>query len=155
MTDEAEKPKQTRRRRASFPNRIELRVNDAQLDLAERSRSAASVRLGREVSLSELHRSALEDGCKSLIEAIENRPAVDAGSQQQVTASLDSFADEMRLLRDEIRRIGHNANQLTRYAHTKEEMVQLDGVLEALESIDERLVQVAGEAIESLRKGSK
>ncbi|GAA1146824.1 hypothetical protein GCM10009672_18230 [Nesterenkonia lutea] len=141
IADEAQ-PKKARRRRATFPKRLELRVTDAQLALALSAREAAEERTGRKVTLSEVHRSALTDGCRSLISG----PAPSTEVSIQALAVLDGVAEEMRLVRGDLRRIGHNANQLAVRAHHTGVVGDVKDLLRQLVILDRRLVLIARKA---------
>ena len=64
QNDEAQ-PKQTRRRRATYPERIELRLSTQQRDRAEALCAELNARSrGRRYTLSDVVRQSLDDGCQ-------------------------------------------------------------------------------------------
>lgn len=146
--DEA-KPKQTRRRRATYVKRIEFRITDAQLDVATRARDAAVETTGRKITLSDIARAAFEDGCKSIIKAVQSTPARSGTADVRASEALERFTDEMQGLRTEIRRVGHNVNTMTKVAN-RTGMVSddLEDVKAQLDMLDGRLVRIAEAAVD-------
>jgi hypothetical protein len=148
MNDSAQ-PKQKRQRRSTYAKRVEIRLTEAQLDLAEQARAGASATAGRDVTLSDILRTVLVDGGKAIAAAASKAPTRSSADGDRIAETLDGFAEEQRLLRTEIRRIGHNVNALTKIAHqTGAAVDDLGEVKKQLAVLDERLVDIARAAQE-------
>lgn len=116
--DDEPQAKRTRKRSTSYAKRVELRLTEEQFDrihaLSEESRAKG----GRALSLSELLRASLDDGCERIAAAIAARPSVgDGEAAVRLTEAFDEAADHLQQVRTEVRRIGHNINQIARAAN--------------------------------------
>lgn len=141
------KPKRTRNRRQTYAKRVDFRLTEDQLEIVERALAAASAR-GRRATLSSILRSSLMDGCRSIIGAMEHRPLSSAQDAATAAHAIDDLAEELRLLRTDLRRLGNNVNQLTHIAHqTGRLSADLSAVRGAIDQLDTRLVSVAGRAL--------
>ena len=115
--DDEPQAKRTRKRTATYAKRVELRLTEEQFDrihaLSEESRAKG----GRALSLSELLRASLDDGCEKISAAIAARPAIEGAGAVRLTEAFDEAADHLQQVRTEVRRIGHNVNQIARAAN--------------------------------------
>lgn len=144
--DEA-KPKRTRRRRRTYAKRVELRLTEQQLDFITEARAAATEATGRNVSLSDVIRSAVEDGCKSIVDAMRSVPPR-SGDRDRVADAIEGFAEEQRQLRRDLRVMGNNVNQIAKVANASGEIevgvsATLEEVKARLNEMDGRLVRIA------------
>lgn len=132
-------PRQQRRRRVIYPKRVELRMTEGQFDAAEEAAQRATTAIGRTVTLSDIIREAVDDGCRRLAReqsAPRRRAGVDA-------AAVDGLVDALEELRIEVRRIGLNVNQLARVAHQAGQVTgDLDDIKEQLAGIDGHVVSM-------------
>lgn len=122
--------KRTRKRSTSYAKRVELRLTQEQFDqihaLSEESRAKG----GSTLSLSALVRASLDDGCERIAAAIASRPAIEDGEAAvRLTEAFDQAADHLQQVRTDVRRIGHNVNQVARVAN--ESGVVPEGLAEA------------------------
>ncbi|WP_422114727.1 hypothetical protein [Brachybacterium sp. UNK5269] len=147
MGDEAQ-PKRPRNRRRTYAKRIELRLTETQLDLVERARSTATEAAGRNVTLSEVVRSSVEDGCKAIIKAMRGTPAPAGVDGERLAESFTALTEELQGIRGALRPIGHNVNAMARVAHTTGIADgDLAEVKQQLSDIDARLVVAATAAL--------
>lgn len=147
MDDEAQ-PKRTRKRRRTYAKRVELRLTESQLDLAKRARSAAIESAGRNVTLSEIVRSSIDDGCKSIIKSMRTAPARSGADGARLEEAFTALTDEIQAIRSEVRRVGHNVNAMAKIAHaTGRADGDLSEVKEQLAAIDARLLEAATTAV--------
>ena len=128
--DDEPQAKRTRKRSTAYAKRVELRLTEEQFDqihaLSEESRAKG----GSTLSLSELVRASLDDGCETIAAAIAARPAIEDGeAAMRLTEAFDQAADHLQQVRTEVRRIGHNVNQIARVAN--ESGVVPEGLAEA------------------------
>lgn len=142
--DDEAQPKQTRRRRSTYAKRVEFRLTEAQLDLAEEARKASSAAAGRNVTLSNIVRAALMDGCKTIVRAVSSAPAIGGADRERVAEALDGFAEELRLLRADVNGMKNNVNQVAKKANaagspTPEQFAELRAHAAALVAVDQRL----------------
>ena len=143
--DEA-KPKRTRNRRSTYATRREVRLTEEHLAVVEQAIAAAAAR-GRRITLSSILRAALVDGCQSMIAAM-GLGLPSAGEASRAAAAADGLAEELRLLRTDLRRLGNNVNQLTHIAHqTGRLSADLTAVRAAIDQLDARLVSATGRAL--------
>jgi hypothetical protein len=97
--------------------------------------------------LSSILRAALMDGCQSMIAAMELGLPSD-GEAGRAAAAADGLAEELRLLRTDLRRLGNNVNQLTHIAHqTGRLSADLTAVRVAIDQLDARLVSTTGHVL--------
>lgn len=137
--DDEAQPKRTRRQRLTYPKRVELRMTDEGYALAESSAAQATEKSGRKVTVSDVIREAVEDGCRRLVARLE-KPAKPAPAGLS-PAQLDSLVDALQGVRDEVRRIGHNVNQMARVANA-------DGTLpDDLADVKQRLAVIDGHVL--------
>ena len=110
--------KRTRKRSTTYAKRVELRLTEEQFDSVHALSEASRAKGGRALSLSELLRASLDDGCKTIAAAIASRPAIgDGEAAVRLTEAFDEAADHLQQVRTEVRRIGHNVNQIARAAN--------------------------------------
>lgn len=141
------KPKRARNRRRTYAKRVDFRLTEEQLEIVARALTAASAR-GRSATLSSILRASLMDGCRSIIGAVEQAPLSSAEDAATAAQAIDDLAEELRLLRTDLRRLGNNVNQLTHIAHqTGRLSADLSAVRGAIDQFDARLVTVAGRAL--------
>ena len=137
--DEAQ-PRRRGGRRAIYPKRVELRMTQESFDLAEESAKRATEATGRTVTVSDVIRAAVTDGCARL--AREQAQPVAPSSVEPWM--LDALVEGITELRTEARRIGHNVNQQTRVAHaTGQPTDDLDEVKAQLAAIDAKFMRLA------------
>lgn len=147
MTERGEaKPKQRRRRRSTFPKRVELRMTESQFDLVVSRAAEATERLGRTVTFSDIIRDAVEDGCRRLGRSLQ-RSTTSVGDRLAgllSPAAADRLLDELQQVRGEVRRIGHNVNQMAKVAHASGQVPdELATVKDELAALDASLVVLA------------
>ena len=128
--DDEPQAKRTRKRSTTYAKRVELRLTEEQFDqihaLSEESRAKG----GSTLSLSALVRASLDDGCEKIAAAIASRPAIEDGEVAvRLTEAFDQAADHLQQVRTEVRRIGHNVNQIARAVN--ESGVVPEGLAEA------------------------
>ena len=115
--DDEPQTKRTRKRSTAYAKRVELRLTEEQFDqihaLSEESRAKG----GSTLSLSALVRASLDDGCEKIAAAIASRPAIEGGGAARLTEAFDEAADHLQQVRIDVRRIGHNVNQIARAAN--------------------------------------
>lgn len=141
MPDEAQ-PRRRGGRRAICPKRVELRMTQSSFDLAEESAKRASEATGRAVTVSDIIREAVEDGCRRLAREQAQASTRRGGADPDV---VDGLIDDVLELRTEMRKVGHNVNQMAKVAHQTGQVTgDLDDVKRQLEAIDGRLVELAG-----------
>ena len=141
MPDEAQ-PRRRGGRRAIYPKRVELRMTQSSFDLAEESATGARAARGRAVTVSAITRDAGADGGGGLARAQPQAPARRGGADPDV---VDGLIDGVQELRTEMRKVGHNVNQMAKVAHQTGQVTgDLDDVKRQLEAIDGRLVELAG-----------
>ena len=116
--DDEPQAKRTRKRSTSYAKRVELRLTEEQFDSVHALSEASRAKVGRALSLSELLRASLDDGCEKIAAAIASRPAIgDGEAAVRLTEAFDEAADHLQQVRTEVRRIGHNVNQIARVAN--------------------------------------
>ena len=120
--------KRTRKRSTSYAKRVELRLTEEQFDQIHALSEASRAKVGSTLSLSELLRASLDDGCEKIAAVIAARPAIEGGAVC-LTEAFDEAADHLQQVRTEVRRIGHNINQIARVAN--ESGVVPEGLAEA------------------------
>ena len=140
MHDEAQ-PRRRGGRRAIYPKRVELRMTQSSFDLAEESAKRATEATGRPITVSDIIREAVDDGCRRLARE-KAQPMTQRGGVEPWM--VDALIDGIQDLRTEARKIGHNVNQQTRLANqTGHPTDDLDDVKAQLEAIDGKLVKLA------------
>jgi hypothetical protein len=126
--------KRTRKRSTSYAKRVELRLTEEQFDqihaLSEESRAKG----GSTLSLSELVRASLDDGCEKIAAAIAARPALSDDDRGRLIEAFDEAVDHLQQVRTDVRRVGHNVNQIARVANESG-------------SVPERLTEVQAELV--------
>lgn len=145
--DEA-KPKRTRRRRRTYAKRVELRLTEQQLDFITEARAAATETTGRKVSLSDVIRTAVEDGCASIVDAMRSVPP-SGGDRDRVADAIEGFAEEQRQLRRDLRIMGNNVNQIAKHANASGGLE--DGVSATLEEVKAQLNEMDGRLVRIAR----
>lgn len=108
--DEAQ-PKQPRRGRTVYPKRVELRMTQESFDATELSAQRLSEVRGERITVSDIIRDAVDDGCERLARELDRGSAGGTGWPMEI---LDGFLDGVQDVRTEIRRIGHNVNQVAK-----------------------------------------
>ena len=108
--------KRTRKRSTTYAKRVELRLTEEQFDQIHALSEVSRAKGGSTLSLSELVRASLDDGCERIAAAIAARPAIEGGAVR-LTEAFDEAADHLQQVRTEVRRIGHNVNQIARAAN--------------------------------------
>lgn len=139
--DDEPQAKRTRKRSTSYAKRVELRLTEEQFDrihaLSEESRAKG----GRALSLSELLRASLDDGCEKIAAAIAARPALSDEDYRRVIEAFDEAAARLQEVRTEVRRVGHNVNQIARAANESGDVPRwLPSAQLSLDYIDKLLV---------------
>lgn len=135
--------KRGRRRQQTYPRRLELRMTSEQFELASTAAIEASERLGRSVTVSDVVRASIEDGCAGLAVAM-SRPTTSDGASDDALAIL---GERIQAMREELRRIGVNANQLAKVANVSGQVPSdLDTIAAALSSMNAELVSAAARA---------
>lgn len=155
MQDGEAQPKQTRRRRATYPERIELRLSTQQRDRAEALCAELNARSrGRRYTLSDVVRQSLDDGCRAIERGISAAPAgaVDSASAEAIDDALTRFTDEVGALRDDVRRMRDNLNRIAKSTHTvgvttATDLVETKRELEALDAVDKKLLDLIQAAL--------
>lgn len=110
--------KRTRKRSTTYAKRVELRLTEEQFDQIHALSEASRAKGGSTLSLSALVRASLDDGCEKISAAIASRPAIgDGEAAVRLTEAFDEAADHLQQVRTEVRRIGHNVNQIARAAN--------------------------------------
>lgn len=128
--DDEPQAKRTRKRTATYAKRVELRLTEEQFDRIHMQSEASRAEGDRALSLSELLRASLDDGCEKIAAAIASRPAIgDGEAAVRLTEAFDQAADHLQQVRTDIRRIGHNVNQIARVSN--ESGVVPEGLSEA------------------------
>ncbi|MDK9294497.1 MobC family plasmid mobilization relaxosome protein [Propionibacterium freudenreichii] len=129
-TDDEPQAKRTRKRTATYAKRVELRLTEEQFDQIHALSEASRAKGGSTLSLSALVRASLDDGCEKIAAAIASRPAIgDGEAAVRLTEAFDQAADHLQQVRTDVRRIGHNVNQVARVAN--ESGVVPEGLAEA------------------------
>ena len=153
MTTNDEAQPKRRQRRRTYAKRIELRLTEKQLEMVTEAREVFRRETGRSVSLSDIVRNAVEDGCAKLSAAARGdnvtSPVAGGAVSDEVLAR---FTDEIEETRTQVRRIGHNVNAMTKVAHTtgevpadlREVRAQLDALQERLSGIEDA-VRLSGD----------
>ena len=122
--------KRTRKRSTTYAKRVELRLTEEQFDQIHALSEASRAKGDRALSLSALVRASLDDGCERIAAAIASRPAIgDGEAAVRLTEAFDQAADHLQQVRTDVRRIGHNVNQVARVAN--ESGVVPEGLAEA------------------------
>jgi hypothetical protein len=128
--DDEPQAKRTRKRTATYAKRVELRLTEEQFDQIHALSEASRAKGGSTLSLSALVRASLDDGCERIAAAIASRPAIgDGEAAVRLTEAFDQAADHLQQVRTDVRRIGHNVNQVARVAN--ESGVVPEGLAEA------------------------
>lgn len=152
-TNDGAQPKKRRRRRSTYPNRFEVKLTDKQLEMVTEAQEVSLRATGRKVSLSDIVRNAVEDGCAKLSAAVRGDNATSPVAGGAVSDEvLARFTDEIEETRTQVRRIGHNVNAMTKVAHTtgevpadlREVRAQLDALQERLNGIEDA-VRLSGD----------
>ena len=162
MQDGEAQPKQTRRRRATYPERIELRLSTQQRDRAEALCAELNARSrGRRYTLSDVVRQSLDDGCRAIERGLRAAPAgaVDSASAEAIDDALTRFTDEVGALRDDVRRMRDNLNRIAKGTHTvgvttATDLVETRRQYETLEAVDAKLVALLGAALDHASWGA-
>lgn len=129
-TDDEPQAKRTRKRTATYAKRVELRLTEEQFDQIHALSEASRAKGGSTLSLSALVRASLDDGCERIAAAIASRPAIgDGEAAVRLTEAFDQAADHLQQVRTDVRRIGHNVNQVARVSN--ESGVVPEGLAEA------------------------
>ena len=116
--DDEPQAKRTRKRTATYAKRVELRLTEEQFDQIHALSEASRAKGGSTLSLSALVRASLDDGCERIAAAIASRPAIgDGEAAVRLTEAFDQAADHLQQVRTDVRRIGHNVNQVARVAN--------------------------------------
>ena len=127
--DDEPQAKRTRKRSTAYAKRVELRLTEEQFDQIHALSEASRAKGGSTLSLSALVRASLDDGCEKIAAAIAARPAIEGDAAVRLTEAFDEAADHLQQVRTEVRRIGHNVNQIARVAN--ESGVVPEGLAEA------------------------
>lgn len=146
MDDEERKapPNRQRKRSRTFAKRVEFRLTDEQFDTANEARELASAAQGREVTLSSVLRASLLDGCEQMIKSLQR---AHNGGGAVDTALLDRVLAELQDVRTQVRRVGHNVNQIAAVANASGHVPDgLVDVQQELSAISGQLVQL-GESL--------
>lgn len=142
MTASTTKSGRTRRQRAIFSKRMELRLTERLHDMASENAQRLSEIRGRRVTVSDYLRMLIEDGGRGLIQGLERVSRAPAGALSQV--DVDRVVAALQEIRDEVRMVGHNVNQMTKVAHQSGQVADdLDGVKQALAGIDAHVLDAA------------
>lgn len=153
MTTKDEAQPKRRQRRRTYTKRFELWLTAKQFEMVTEAREVFLRETGRSVSLSDIVRSAVEDGCAKLSAAVRGdnvtSPVAGGAVSDEVLAR---FTDEIEETRTQVRRIGHNVNAMTKVAHTtgevpadlREVRAQLDALQERLSGIEDA-VRLSGD----------
>ena len=121
--------KRTRKRSTAYAKRVELRLTEEQFDRIHALSKESRAKGGSTLSLSELVRASLDDGCEKIAAAIAARPAIEGAGAVRLTEAFDQASDHLQQVRTDVRRIGHNVNQVARVAN--ESGVVPEGLAEA------------------------
>ncbi|QCP08420.1 MobC family plasmid mobilization relaxosome protein [Micrococcus luteus] len=142
MTASTTKSGRARRQRTIFSKRLELRLTERQFRLASETAKRLSEIRDKKVTVSDYLRMLIEDGGKGLIQGLERVSHAPAGILSQ--ADVDRIVAALQEVRDEVRRVGHNVNQMTKVAHQSGQVADdLDGVKQALAGIDAHVLDAA------------
>ncbi|MCD0172530.1 plasmid mobilization relaxosome protein MobC [Micrococcus luteus] len=142
MTSSATKSKRVRRQRTVFSKRLELRLTQALFESASETAQRLSAIRGKRVTVSDYIRMLIEDGGRGLIQGLERVFQAPAGAMTQADA--DRVVAALQEVRDEVRRVGHNVNQMTVRAHQAKQVVDdLDEVKASLSQIDAHVLDAA------------
>ena len=142
MTADAAKRNEHRRQRTVFSKRLELRLTTGQLQLASETAQRLSAIRGKRVTVSDYVRLLLEDGGRGLVQGLERVSQSPAGTLTQADA--DRVVAALQEVRDEVRRVGHNVNQMARTANATGQVVDdLDEVKASLSQIDAHVLDAA------------
>lgn len=149
QTDETQS-KKTRRRRTTYAKRLELRISDSERKDIEQLIEMIDAQTGNRLSLSEAVRMFIRDGGKQIEDAAKRATSPPSAHNAGRTAeALEEFAEELRMTRTEIRRIGHNLNQIAHWANTEHRSpTGLNDAQNVLTEIDKRLVAIAKKAVD-------
>lgn len=121
-----------------FDKRVPVMLSEAQLSLIEDAKRQYKEATGVTVTTSELVRSALEDGCTTLVKRAD---VVQEREARLGTKDVRALMTELQEIRSQVRRVGVNVNELTKLAHrTGRTPADLDGAREQLESMSAALV---------------
>ena len=142
MTASTTKSERARRQRTVYSKRLELRLTERQLQLASETAQRLSEIRGKRVTVSDYVRMVIEDGGKGLVRGLERVAQSPAGTLTQADA--DRVVAALQEVRDEVRRVGHNVNQMTVRAHQAKQVVDdLDEVKASLSQIDAHVLDAA------------
>lgn len=140
MHDEAQ-PRRRGGRRAIYPKRVELRMTQSSFDLAAEAAQRVKEATGRPVTVSDIIREAVDDGCRRLAREQAQAPAREGGVEDWM---VDGLIDGIQDLRTQTRKIGHNVNQMAKVAHQAGQAPDdLDELKTQLEGIDDKLKAIA------------
>lgn len=153
--DDEAQPKQTRRRRATYPERIELRLSTQQRDRAEALCAELNARSsGRRYTLSDVVRQSLDDGCRAIERGLRAAPAgaADSASAEVIDDALTRFTDAVGDLRGDVSRMRDNLNRIAKGTHTvgvttAADLVETQRELEALDAVDKKLLDLIQAAL--------
>lgn len=144
--DDEAQPKRTRRRRTTYPKRVELRMTDEGYALAESSAARLSEDTGRTITVSDVIRAAVDDGCKALARTQERAASTPASGPS--IEQLDAVVAAMQEVRDEVRRLGQNVNQIARVTHSTGAVPDgLTDTAKALAALDQRVLRLGMSAL--------
>ncbi|MFL0424190.1 hypothetical protein [Micrococcus luteus] len=142
MTADSAKRDRTRRQRTIFSKRLELRLTERLHDMASETAQRLSEIRGRRVTVSDYLRMLIEDGGRGLIQGLERVSRAPAGALSQV--DVDRVVAALQEIRDEVRMVGHNVNQMTKVAHQSGRVTEdLDEVTQTLSTIDTHVLDAA------------
>ena len=149
MTDSA-KPKKARRRNRTYAKRVEVRLTEHQLKTLDSLSEASRARGGRALTLSEVLRAALDDGCETIADAFRSQPSMDGEESRRLASSFDGAADELCQVKTQVRRIGNSLNQMARVGNQTGSVPDgLSGTRAQLARIDERLLALSEHFIDA------
>ena len=149
QTDETQS-KKTRRRRTTYAKRLELRISDSERKYIEQLIEVFDAQTGNRLTLSEAVRMSIRNGGQQIEDAAKRALSPSsAHNTGRTVEALEEFAEELRLTRTEVRRIGHNLNQIAHWANAEQRAPEgLHDAQRVLKDIDERLVTIAKRAVD-------
>ena len=142
MTASTTRSERARRQRTVYSKRLELRLTERQLQLASETAQRLSAIRGKRVTVSDYVRLLIDDGGRGLVQRLERISQSPAGTLTQADA--DRVVAALQEVRDEVRRVGHNVNQMTVRAHQHGQVVDdLSEVNQTLAGIDAHVLDAA------------